>query len=291
VRLAQSQAGGVAALIHLPFHLLTQTLGETLNGRSQVDDEFYALSRQFARAANQHTGMIGDLAQLPVLPEPEPSPDGAVWFQPSEDRKTEPAEPEPQAPADPLSQPFSQSQSQYRPRAPIPPQHHARPAPPPPPVQAAAPVEPTPIFEAIESEWVRRREQARAAAAASRRAPEPQGSQHSRQAQQLPQPFPDPVRNQAAQTLPDAPASAPAPVSAPLSTEAAEPADWSSPADEGWRAARALTNPAQDGVTRSGLPRRTPRANLVPGRAGGTGAARAVPPQNLRRDSSPGGRP
>ncbi|MEV0237083.1 nitrate- and nitrite sensing domain-containing protein [Nonomuraea sp. NPDC050786] len=42
---------------------------------------------------------------------------------------------------------------------------------------------------------------------------------------------------------------------------------WASPADQGWRAAGAATEPAQGGTTHSGLPKRTPRANLVPGTA------------------------
>ncbi|MGP3954686.1 nitrate- and nitrite sensing domain-containing protein [Nonomuraea sp. 3N208] len=42
---------------------------------------------------------------------------------------------------------------------------------------------------------------------------------------------------------------------------------WSSPADQGWQAAGATAEPAQGGTTNSGLPKRTPRANLVPGTA------------------------
>ncbi|MEO3871956.1 nitrate- and nitrite sensing domain-containing protein [Nonomuraea sp. B12E4] len=42
---------------------------------------------------------------------------------------------------------------------------------------------------------------------------------------------------------------------------------WSSPADQGWQAAGATSEPAQNGTTTSGLPKRTPRANLVPGTA------------------------
>src|SRR5215831_4828769 len=46
----------------------------------------------------------------------------------------------------------------------------------------------------------------------------------------------------------------------------AEPS-WTSPGDQGWRAAEAVLAPAVGGVTASGLPRRTPKANLVPGSA------------------------
>ncbi|WP_248964149.1 sensor histidine kinase [Sphaerisporangium perillae] len=40
---------------------------------------------------------------------------------------------------------------------------------------------------------------------------------------------------------------------------------WSSPADSGWRAAAAVSEPSHGGVTASGLPKREPKANLVPG--------------------------
>jgi len=40
---------------------------------------------------------------------------------------------------------------------------------------------------------------------------------------------------------------------------------WSSPADDGWRAAEALETPSAAGLTPAGLPRRVPQANLVPG--------------------------
>jgi signal transduction histidine kinase len=43
---------------------------------------------------------------------------------------------------------------------------------------------------------------------------------------------------------------------------------WISPGDEGWRAAETVLAPAVGGITPSGLPRRTPKANLVPGAAG-----------------------
>lgn len=40
---------------------------------------------------------------------------------------------------------------------------------------------------------------------------------------------------------------------------------WSSPTDAGWRAAEAADSPSSDGSTAAGLPRRPPRANLIPG--------------------------
>ena len=57
--------------------------------------------------------------------------------------------------------------------------------------------------------------------------------------------------------------------------QAAQPAaqgSWTSPADEGWRAAQVVASPAAGETTTAGLPRRVPRANLVPGSVGGGGA-------------------
>jgi signal transduction histidine kinase len=53
----------------------------------------------------------------------------------------------------------------------------------------------------------------------------------------------------------------------PLDPRLAAPS-WASPSDEGWQAAETVLTPAVGGMTASGLPRRTPKANLVPGSAG-----------------------
>jgi hypothetical protein len=59
----------------------------------------------------------------------------------------------------------------------------------------------------------------------------------------------------------------------PLTSTAATAAGqtWSSPADEGWRAARIVASPEAGETTTAGLPKRVPRANLVPGSVGGGG--------------------
>jgi hypothetical protein len=50
--------------------------------------------------------------------------------------------------------------------------------------------------------------------------------------------------------------------------ERSEPAPWTSPGDEGWQAARALLdNTEEDAKTTAGLPKRVPKAHLVPGSA------------------------
>ncbi|MCA2188181.1 sensor histidine kinase [Nonomuraea cavernae] len=53
---------------------------------------------------------------------------------------------------------------------------------------------------------------------------------------------------------------------------------WSSPADDGWQAAGAVSRPMRSGTTASGLPKRTPRANLVPGAASPPAAPMPQPP-------------
>jgi hypothetical protein len=48
---------------------------------------------------------------------------------------------------------------------------------------------------------------------------------------------------------------------------------WSSPADDGWRAAEVVHAPTSDGTTTAGLPKRVPAANLVPGTAAAQAAS------------------
>jgi signal transduction histidine kinase len=56
---------------------------------------------------------------------------------------------------------------------------------------------------------------------------------------------------------------------------------WSSPADVGWRAAEVVHAPTTDGTTRAGLPKRVPRANLVPGTASAASeSASGMPPSS-----------
>ncbi|MGW4793619.1 nitrate- and nitrite sensing domain-containing protein [Nonomuraea sp. NPDC004297] len=62
---------------------------------------------------------------------------------------------------------------------------------------------------------------------------------------------------------------------------------WSSPADSGFQAAQAAAQPQQSGTTPSGLPRRVPKANLVPGTASlaepqASSPAPQISPERLR---------
>ena len=84
-------------------------------------------------------------------------------------------------------------------------------------------------------------------------------------------------------------------LSAAQSATAAAPAGatgtaWTSPADEGWRAAQVVAAPAAGETTTAGLPKRIPRANLVPGSiaggqdAEGTAPAAAAAPARTAED-------
>jgi hypothetical protein len=104
---------------------------------------------------------------------------------------------------------------------------------------AAAPTEQRlPIFDSLESDWFRRSGAPLTAGSRTKGVQGAQGPQGIREAQ------------------PQA---------------AAEPSAWTSPADEGWRAAQAVAAPAAGDTTQAGLPRRVPRANLVPGSVGNGG--------------------
>lgn len=52
---------------------------------------------------------------------------------------------------------------------------------------------------------------------------------------------------------------------APSGRAAVAESRWSSPADEGWRAAETVDSPSSSGSTAAGLPKRQPNANLIPG--------------------------
>ncbi|SEM17047.1 nitrate- and nitrite sensing domain-containing protein [Nonomuraea pusilla] len=71
--------------------------------------------------------------------------------------------------------------------------------------------------------------------------------------------FRRPLEEQAAQGSED---EASPPQAVPSGEEA-----WRTAADAGWRAAAAASDPSLGGITAAGLPKRTPKANLVPGSA------------------------
>jgi signal transduction histidine kinase len=121
-----------------------------------------------------------------------------------------------------------------------------------------------PIFDSVESDWFRARgrklprheapstQQASMLQANKQQASMQQASMQQASMQQATVQMPA-VRQPLAE-----PPTAPQPAAR----------QWSSPGDDGWRAAEAVLAPATGGITGAGLPRRTPQANLVPGSAG-----------------------
>ncbi|WP_141703661.1 sensor histidine kinase [Planobispora rosea] len=93
---------------------------------------------------------------------------------------------------------------------------------------------------------------------------------------------PTPPVGVAAQT----PAPAKASVAAPARAQAPArvPENWQTPADAGWQAAQAASDPSLGGITAAGLPKRTPKANLVPGAAASTPSSPMPPisPERVR---------
>ncbi len=55
---------------------------------------------------------------------------------------------------------------------------------------------------------------------------------------------------------------------------------WTSPADDDWRAAEAAHDPVTGAATRAGLPKRIPRANLIPGTAAAHMPSPQLPPRS-----------
>jgi hypothetical protein len=100
---------------------------------------------------------------------------------------------------------------------------------------AAAHDQRLPIFDSLESDWFRRSGKTLTTTTTTT-APRPQGPKGGSSAE-----------------------------AATGAQPAAAQASWTSPADEGWRAAQVVASPAAGEMTSAGLPRRVPRANLVPG--------------------------
>jgi signal transduction histidine kinase len=317
VRLAESQAGGVTASIHLPVSLID--ISRLMNDGGGVPDvDGYAIPPELARGvrgmdsgwdtagsdlrrrgepAAPHWQAPDEYPHQPGLngsgrgggfppvdlggqfpgPRSAPAPDGVSWWDTPVRRKTPPRPPQlPEEPDDlrqaaaPRPQPQQEQQS-----PPQPPQQRQAPPPMPPP-ETTDTSERLPIFEAVESEWFSRRGTGLPHSGWSPRAAQPWERENWSTA-----PEPPPVNGAAAlQDRNRFAASAPPP--AATRQAAPEPApSWPSTGDDGWQAAASLNSPKRDGLTSNGLPKRVPKANLVPGKAGGSGAARATPPPGL----------
>jgi hypothetical protein len=70
-------------------------------------------------------------------------------------------------------------------------------------------------------------------------------------------------------------------------SESSLPQEWSSPGDDGWRAAENIREPVVGGQTNTGLPKRVPGSNRIPGMAGAAAAQTAQSNQPVRRPAPP----
>ena len=120
-----------------------------------------------------------------------------------------------------------------------------------------------PIFSSVGSDWFRRPESEQFQQSAPEPEPEPRFAAPVEEAET--------AQHAAITDKPALPQRTPG--------QSGAGASWSSPADSGWQAAQAAAQPVQSGTTASGLPRRVPKANLVPGTASPEPAATSPAPQ------------
>ncbi|MFF0862385.1 nitrate- and nitrite sensing domain-containing protein [Nonomuraea sp. NPDC003560] len=112
-----------------------------------------------------------------------------------------------------------------------------------------------PIFSSVGSDWFRRPD------------PEQLRQQEQEPEHEITAVHPAVPADPPAAAPPDAPAVGRSGLPQRRPGQSGAGASWSSPADSGFQAAQAAAQPAQAGTTSSGLPRRVPKANLVPGTA------------------------
>ncbi|MFC7330645.1 nitrate- and nitrite sensing domain-containing protein [Marinactinospora rubrisoli] len=128
--------------------------------------------------------------------------------------------------------------------------------------------EPLPIFDSIESNWFRRRSGRPAVTAPDVTGPLDAVEDPRRPAADGGQrPSARPANLDAAKwsSAPNGTGARPQ-RPAPAAEPAPEPT-WESESDRGWEAARSAAEPLAGGLTSAGLPKRVPKANLVPGTA------------------------
>ncbi|WP_017619196.1 hypothetical protein [Nocardiopsis gilva] len=127
-----------------------------------------------------------------------------------------------------------------------------------------------PIFDAIESNWFRRRSGGPTAAEPETGPMASMGETNGAVADEAP-----------AAAMPQATPGSSAPRE---TTPEPQPEDeWRSDADRGWQAARSAAEPMAGGLTSSGLPKRVPKANLVPGTVPQPDNVRQIPARSADR--------
>ena len=143
--------------------------------------------------------------------------------------------------------------------------------------------ETTPIFEEIASAWFRSNRPIPVNYEQQNGTAKPQAGQGAQQPAATPQPTPRPAPS----PRPTPPPTTEVPIaSAPEPPQQPRPApaehEFATPADEGWRAASDVVSEPPDELTAAGLPKRRPRARLVPGSAGSSVLA---PPAGATRSA------
>ncbi|MBE3013308.1 nitrate- and nitrite sensing domain-containing protein [Microbispora sp. NEAU-D428] len=118
-----------------------------------------------------------------------------------------------------------------------------------------------PIFASVESAWFRRPSDTGPQAAPAARTG---AEEDAEKAGDKP--------GESTGEIPRVPGSGPAP-----QAQGRTPGGWRSQADSGFQAAASARDPLLGGVTAAGLPKRTPKANLVPGSVGADGPVAAAP--------------
>lgn len=141
-----------------------------------------------------------------------------------------------------------------------------------------APTERLPIYEAVLSQWFEAGDTGSTPAANG--TPPANGTING--ALTPAEPEPAARRAEPKAEAVEAPAAAVAPEPEPEPEPAPVVDPWVSPGDDGWQRARALLDHTADTMTTAGLPKRVPKAHLVPGSAAPreetTGEQPAVPP-------------
>lgn len=257
VELRPNPDGGTVTGITLPTSILVLP---RLRGREPVIARPRAPLAVEAAPTPVPTGPGRPLPQLPGL-APVGTPTGVMTAP-----RPEFEQPKPRTSFEvPLARPVDTVR--YTPPVPV-----AAPAPTPDPMDTTE----MPIFRSMEAVWFKGSEVPAGAA----RPPVPPAAP-------VPPPVPTAAPRAAGDPLPRRqPAPAPAPAPAPPATGGGGGGEegWRTTADVGWRAAAAAATPKDGGTTRSGLPKRVPAAQLVPGavEARGTNTRTKRTPDEVR---------
>ncbi|MFI7451626.1 nitrate- and nitrite sensing domain-containing protein [Nonomuraea sp. NPDC049714] len=248
VQLRRQDVGGLTAMVLLPETLLTAMPGSAPDASVLRTAVSAPEMMPYAQVPMQ------SMPSMPSMPPMMPTPSMPGPGHPSLDMT-------------PAPEPSSWFSSQYTNSVELPSEPF--------PSQEPAQGDFLPIFASVESSWF-----TKPSFTPDRREPDPDPAWSSSGAPSWPSQEETSWPSQGEVTpapLPTRAARAPQDDAGPMTPPRA-PVEWSSPADSGWQAAGAVREPALGGTTSSGLPKRTPKANLVPGSAAPASAPMPAPP-------------